>query len=245
VRHYRSGTEIVANNAYCREVERELRKNCSSAGAGAENCEITVKTGVPWEEILKLARGIKVDLILLNPRTEKGAAERIGSTVGGVIRRERCPVMIVNQLPSREQLEFRNLMVCIDFSTSCVHALGFAVKLAQVYASKIHLLHVLQTAEKSERKRKTRIEEAHKRLEDFSSRIAAGILKEDLIRQGSHPHLEILHAARENEADLIIMGSHTKAVGTQWYVGSVAERVSTHSFCPVTIVTDPQSIERR
>jgi nucleotide-binding universal stress UspA family protein len=244
VRHFRSGEDIVANKAYLREVERELSKSCEGAGPCGENCEIEVKTGIPWQEILKSARNKKVDLILMNPRSGKRDAQRIGSTVGGVIRRERCPVMIVNQFPSEAQLRFKKLLVGIDFSASCSVALDFAVKVAEVYGSQIHLLHVPQMATKSERKHQALLHETRKKLEGFGFEIPESIPKSEILREGSHPHLEILHTARENDIDMIVMGSHTKSVGTQWYVGSVAERVSTHSFCPVTVVTDPKAIKR-
>jgi nucleotide-binding universal stress UspA family protein len=244
VRHFRSGKEIVANNAYIREVEKELRVNCSSAGKFWENCEIKVKPGLPWEEILKLARDKNVDLILMNPRSRRAEGEGVGSTVGAVIRRERCPVMIVNQFPSKEQLQFKTLMACIDFSASCLHALAFAVKLAQVYTSKINLFHVLQTGTTSERKQKALMQETRNTLEDLGREIPGRIPRETVIWEGSQPHLEILRAAREKDVDMIVMGSHTKATGTQWYVGSVAERVSSRSACPVSVVTDPKAIKR-
>jgi nucleotide-binding universal stress UspA family protein len=56
--------------------------------------------------------------------------------------------------------------------------------------------------------------------------------------------VEILRTARENNIDLLALGSHTKAAGTQWYLGSVAERVSSRSSCPVAVITDPKAIER-
>jgi nucleotide-binding universal stress UspA family protein len=44
----------------------------------------------------------------------------------------------------------------------------------------------------------------------------------------------------EKDADLIVMGSHTKEKGGKWYFSSAVERVSYRSICPVVVVTDPK-----
>lgn len=239
VRHFRSGEEIVASDTYIREVQQELEKQCHSATRSPVDFKIKVKTGLPWEEILKLARGENVDLILMNPRARKDDGDRVGSTVGGVIRRERCPVVIVNQFPSGEQLDFKNLLVCIDFSASCLQALEFAIGLARTYASKIHLFHVTKSSPDP-----NEAEAAHQQLEELARKIPESIPEETLVLAATQPHLEILRAARDHEIDMLVMGSHTKPVGTRWYLGSVVERVSSRSACPVTVVTDPKAIKR-
>ena len=102
------------------------------------NYEIRVTPGFPWEEILRWAREISTDLIILGPHStraeEKGVVRtigKIGSTVEGVIMRENCPVMIVNPSIQKERLKFKRILVSIDFSRSCEGALWFAVKLGQ------------------------------------------------------------------------------------------------------------------
>jgi nucleotide-binding universal stress UspA family protein len=65
---------------------------------------------------------------------------------------------------------------------------------------------------------------------------------------GVYPDIEILKSARQNDVDLIVMGSHTKIKGhmekSRWYVGSAVERVSARSVCPVVVITDPKVIEK-
>jgi nucleotide-binding universal stress UspA family protein len=59
---------------------------------------------------------------------------------------------------------------------------------------------------------------------------------------GALPHLEIEKYAEKQDVDLIVMGSHTKTKEGKWYVGSVVERVSFRSICPVIVVTDPKAL---
>ena len=239
VRHFRTGEEIIASSAYIAEVTQELERQCAAAVQPPTDFRIKVRTGLPWEEILRTARNENVDLILMNPRARNADKKRIGSTVGGVIRRERCPVTIVNQFPSSEQLEFQKLMVCIDFSPSCEQALDFAVKLAQVYESKIDAFHVMTNHPDQTAAHRTR-----ERLESLCADIPNRIPQEVILVKGSQPHLEILRAARDHAIDMLVMGSHTKPAGTKWYLGGVVERVSSRSPCPVTVVTDPKAIKR-
>ena len=239
VRHFESGEEIVADDDYIRKVEREIAKRCSASGYMPSNCHITAKPGVPWEEILKFVKRKNIDLVLMNARARKSKKERFGSTLGGVIRRERCPICLVNQFPSTEQLKFKKVMVGLDFSPSCQHALRFAATLADAYGATLHLLHVIQNQTES-----TTDPSPRDRMEALSRTIAETIPKELALVEGAKPHLEILSTARDLDIDLLVMGSHTKRTGTEWYIGSVVEQVSTRSACPVVVITDPKAIKR-
>ena len=78
------------------------------------------------------------------------------------------------------------------------------------------------------------------KLEEFCKLIPPEIEHDFNIWGGALPHLEILKCAGKKDADLIVMGSHTKEKDGKWYVGSAVERVSYRSVCPVVVITDPQ-----
>ena len=238
VRHFETGEEIVADDDYIRTVEREIDAQCSAVSRMPSNRHIEVKPGVPWEEILKFVKRKNIDLVLMNARARKSGKERFGSTLGGVIRRERCPICLVNQFPSTEQMKFKKVMVCVDYSPSCEQALRFAAALADNYASTLHLFHVI--------KRQTEPGDIppRDRLAELGRSIPDHIPKELTLVEGSKPHLEILSTARDLDIDMLVMGSHTKRSGTEWYIGGVVEQVSTRSSCPVVVVTDPKAIKR-
>jgi universal stress protein A len=55
-----------------------------------------VRTGSPDQEILRAARELKVDLIVLARHGRTGPKRRIiGTTVDKVVRQAHCPVLIV------------------------------------------------------------------------------------------------------------------------------------------------------
>lgn len=58
--------------------------------------DVKIGRGAPAECILRLARELRVNMIILgNSDWEKGAATRFGSTADKVVRQAPCPVLIV------------------------------------------------------------------------------------------------------------------------------------------------------
>jgi nucleotide-binding universal stress UspA family protein len=250
IKHFRTGEDIVTHVDYERAVKKQINNIYTEVFQPSLNYEIRVTPGFPWEEILRWAREISTDLIILGPHStraeEKGVVRtigKIGSTVEGVIMRENCPVMIVNPSIQKEGLKFKRILVSIDFSKSCKCALYFAVKLAQKYGSKLfpfHMVPVPPLPKYSRADYEADTDTAKKRLKEFCREFLEETNHEYIVWGGALPHLEILKCAEKNDADLIAIGSHTKEKSGKWYAGSVVERVSFRSKCAVVVVTDPE-----
>ena len=259
VKHYRTGKEIVGDVFYQDEVKAELAKNCRSDLPPALKYEIRIASGVPWMEILKWAREESVDLIILGAHTGRAyrqgkAAARaaVGSTAEGVIKHERCPVMIVNKTISQSKVLFEKIMVSVDFSPSCSSAFKFAVELAQNRESKLYLFHMLPVPpqpEYSQKQYEADILRIRQRLEEEFRKQIPEMIDTDIDTWGGvYPDIEIMNYAQRNDVDLIVMGSHTKIKGklqeSRWYVGSAVQRVSARSVCPVVVITDPKVLKK-
>ena len=80
------------------------------------------------------------------------------------------------------------------------------------------------------------------RLTALADRQVAGLARAIHIWGGALPHEEILRCAEKTDADLIVMGSHTKEKKGNWYPGNAVERVSFRSACPVISITDPEGL---
>lgn len=252
VNHFETGQEIVSGADYEEAVKKKLDKTCGEALKAYINYEVKVTVGFPWEQTLRWARKTGADLIVLGPhsgRAENKGVTRvsgtIGSTVEGVIMHERCPVMIVNRPILKDPIAFDKIMVCIDFSESCQSALQFAVKMAQKHSSTLFIFHMFLVPS-SPRYPQGEIElevfGLQRELKTLCKKIPHEIEHEYKVWEGTLPHLEIIKYARENDIDLIAMGSHTKEKGEKWYVGSAVEQVSSRAICPVAIVTDPKAL---
>jgi nucleotide-binding universal stress UspA family protein len=250
IKHFKTGEEMVTGAAYQEAVTEEIKKVYANILKSYGNYEIRVTPGFPWEEILRWARQITTDLIVLGPHSNRAEEEgvvrvvgKIGSTVEGVIMRENCPVMIVNPSIQKQGLAFKRILVGIDFSRSCECALCFAVKLGQEYGSKLfpfHMIPVPPLPKYSKADYEADRDAGEQRLQEFCHEFLQGTDHEYNVRGGALPHLEILKYADKKDVDLIAVGSHTKEKPGKWYAGSVVERVSFRSKCAVVVVTDPE-----
>ena len=254
VKHFETGNEMMVTGSYLKAVRDELKRTYETALTESEKDSVRIGTGYPWEEILRTARDVDTDLIMVGPHSghaeERGVvrvAGKIGSTVQGVIARENCPVMIVSRPVSREKLKFRRIVVGIDFSISCECALCLSVKLSNHFGSTLYpffMLPVPPYPKYSGAHYRADIVEAKRKLEDFCDIYLDGIEHEYQLWGGVLPHQEVLKCAKKIDADLIMLGSHTKLGAGKWYGGSVVERVTYGAECPVLCVNDPQALEK-
>jgi nucleotide-binding universal stress UspA family protein len=216
--------------------------------------EIRVTAGYPvgGDPAVVLPKSIPTSSVL-GPHSaraeEKGVvriAGRVGSTVEHVITRETAPVMVVNRPASSDQLTFKRVLVAVDFSRACECAVVFAARLASHFRSRLvvfHMIPVPPAPKYTESDYAADAAYAKKRLESFYETYLDGTEHRYLIRAGAMPYLEILEAPRgEAEADLIVMGSHTKEKPGKWYPGSAVERVGYRVACPVVVVTDAAAL---
>ncbi|MBW2565891.1 MAG: universal stress protein [Deltaproteobacteria bacterium] len=252
VKHFETGEEIVSGADYEEAVKEKLDKTYGEALKPFSNYQIKVTVGFPWEQTLKWARKQGADLIVLGPHSGRAEAKgvartsgTIGSTAQGVIMHERCPVMIVNRPILKDRIAFDKIMVCIDFSESCKYALQFAIKMAQKHGSELFIFHVFiipSSPKYPQGEIELEVYGLEMELKTLCKEIPNGIEHEYKVWESTLPHLEIIKYARENDIDLIAMGSHTKEKGEKWYVGSAVEQVSSRSMCPVAVVTDPKAL---
>lgn len=249
VRHFETGAEMTADGEYVHRIRRALEKTYKDDLSGIPH-EIKITAGFPWEEILRWAKKIDTDLIVLGPHStraeEKGVvriAGRVGSTVENVVTRETCPVMVVNRPANKDQLLFNRVLVAVDFSRSCECAVCFGAKLATQYHSRLFAFHMIPVPPFPKYTRGNYTADAahaQQRLETFYEAYMHDTDHQYLIRPGALPHLEIINCAAKKDVDLIIMGSHTKETSGKWYPGSAVERVGYRADCPVVVVTDPE-----
>ena len=149
-------------------------------------------------------------------------------------------------------IELRKILVPLDFSESAEIAFQFAVDLAVKFNAEVILLHVVELAQFShyvasypdfapqpldlaEMEGRTR-KEAEEKLKPFSERLLArGVGAHRSVRTGfASP--EILQAAKDQNADCIVIATHGYSGLTHFLMGSTTERVIRHAPCPVMVV---------
>jgi nucleotide-binding universal stress UspA family protein len=252
VKHYESGRDFQCDTAYETTVAQQLKRTYQKVADRVPMLQVRVATGFPWEEILRSARKAGADLIVMGPHgsraVQKGVvrvAGKVGSTVEGVVTREKCPVMIVNPRLNRPVYRFARILVGIDFSAACECALCFAGQLAAFYNAKVIAFHMIPVPPYPKYTRKdyeTDRLAAEERLHYFCREYLEQTDWSRHIKPGALPHLELLECAAAVRADLIVLGSHTRQKQGKWYPGSAVERVSYRSNCPVLVINDPEAL---
>lgn len=145
---------------------------------------------------------------------------------------------------------FRRLLCAVDFSDSSLAGLGFASSLARESGAELTILHVIDWPWIEPRepacgqlpsKHATALAEFLKYLEKSERDRLGTIVPEELraartaqlaVRHGK-PYVEILRAAEDVRADLIVMGVHGRnVIGTALF-GSTTNQVVRRATCPV------------
>lgn len=219
-----------------------------------DNCH--VRSGRPYEEIVKLARELQIDLVVL-PTRGHGGLKRVllGSTTERVVRYASCPVLVPRGArfdsltwsgKPEERFRPRRILVPIDFSGCSFVALKYAALLATSFGAKIRLLHVidpyLQVSEPDQLASRFMplIEKAqwHATKEMRAVRhldSLRGIRCESEIKVGSVID-EIWNQSADPNVDLIVTSTHGRTGFTHVMIGSVTEHVVRYAACPVLVV---------
>ncbi|CAD9194609.1 hypothetical protein F994_01784 [Acinetobacter bohemicus ANC 3994] len=147
-------------------------------------------------------------------------------------------------------MAYHNILVPVDGSETSHAAVEKAVEFAKAFGSKITVVQALvldpyiaaeyisasQTNDLIERAR-TSIEESLAAAKaKFNEQ---GIEVETKLLEGQVIHREIIRAAEELHADLIIIGSHGRTGFKKLFLGSVAQSLLGESHIPVLIVRQP------
>lgn len=145
-------------------------------------------------------------------------------------------------MKERSQKTVKRLLVPTDFSRLAVAATARAVSLAERLGAEVVLLHVVETfpidyliglneSKKTnaglEQKARDRIEAAAKRIKSVPAR--------SMVRWGK-PFQEIVNAAKELQADMIVLSTRGYTGLKHVYLGSTCERVVRYAECPVLVV---------
>lgn len=138
----------------------------------------------------------------------------------------------------------KKILVPVDGSERSCRAAAFAAELARCTASSLTLIHVLNaegmilpgaSALSSEELVAARDRGAEPAFAAARTAIGGG-LELDIEATIGKPSMEIIRHAKENDTDLIVMGSRGRSEVQELLLGSVSAQVIHHAPCSVTIV---------
>jgi len=205
-----------------------------------------VKEGNLSKKILKLAEEKSADLILIG---RKVALPGTGVASHRMARRASCSLLIV---PEQSQPKLSTLLVPSDFSDHSIHALEEAIGMAKKYSGGIEIIfqNVLSIPSNYATTGKTYEEFAELMKKHAESNFKKFIRKIDtkgipitpIYTQDDDddPVQEIVAAALEHKAEVIIIGAKGKTGATALHIGSMAERLIQFNKSLPLLVTRPK-----
>lgn len=239
---------IVPELEVRQRIRRKLREVVKRHCVLLHRQNVHALRGTPFEEICRLARDWKIDLIVIATRGNTGLKHLVlGSTAERVVRYSPCPVLVVRngEADHKSTSNFRRVLVPIDFSNCSMRGLAFARRLARELGAKLLLLNsvalqyyiasdeyarydlpkLLQQTEKS----------ARGQMRDFVAKTNWDGVEVDSTIEIGHAGEQICAAAAQ-KADLIVIATHGHTGLKHIFLGSTAEYVVRHAPCPVMVV---------
>ncbi len=245
----------VVDTAWIAEQAQELRRQALdqavrtglAALPGYGFVQVRVEPGPPHQEIVRLAREARADLIVVGAAEGGSRLRMLGSTADRVVRKARCPVLVV-----RPAVAFppRTVEIPVDLSRVAANGLRRGLEfLAElgVPLGATEVLFVLNPLEMAGSVHFTR---------EQVERFAAGELRRFLavnVRAGARPaaaavrsgfaRQEIVAVLAERQVDLAILGTHGRSGFDRLVLGSVAAGVLHEAGCNVLVVPPGEAAE--
>jgi nucleotide-binding universal stress UspA family protein len=203
--------------------------------------EVLLDEGTVWPTLEKLIAEHEIDLVVVGTHG-RGKVQKllIGSVAEEIFRQADTAVLTVGPAVkegAKKEIELSHILFASDFGPGADKAAAYAFSLAQEHNASLTLLHVIESAA-------AYTEEAVARQREINT-----VRMKKLMPEGSEnwckPEFrvtfgsaveEILIAARESKADLIVMGAKPRKSLAGHVPLTIAYNVVTKSTCPVLTV---------
>ena len=200
---------------------------------------LEIGEGAPLVELLHKASQNDIDLIIVGSRHKTQGGGKIPERLS---RKAPCSVLIV---PENAKPEIQKVLLATDFSSHSGNALEVAVDFAKaVKLSEIVCLHLYpvplgyykigKTFEEFDELMRKHAKERYKAF--ISGKDLKGLHMRPIFLHHEKPGYGIIDAARNEQADLVVIGTQGRTASAAMLLGSVAERVIVNTETPLVAV---------
>ena len=185
----------------------------------------TVKADITFNEIKDACKELDIDFIIMGSHGATGLKEMfVGSNAEKVVRTSEVPVLVIKN--EHESFDVSDFVFASDFKNDSKETYKQAVKFAESFGSKIHLLLVITSGNFMTSY------EAESRVKDFISgqtfdNYTITIHNDVSVEQG------ILNVSKDVNADLIGISTHGRQGIAHFFNGSISEDLVNHAKRPV------------
>ncbi len=251
------------------EIERHYRdrlRKLAAKYAAQGKAHTHVKVGRAFDQICQLAEEINAEMIVIATHGRTGWKRMVlGSTAERVVQHSPCPVLVVREYardpaelaPPAKEAKARGMkiLVPVDFSECAQAGLDFAIAFARTWQAELILVHAVHvqpiiTPEHMAAYERTPplgvVERAARMaMRKLVRRVDFGEVAYKTAIQVGHPAQQICQVAEDYGVDLIISSTHGHSGFTHVLIGSVAEHVVRHAYCPVLVVPARGKTDRK
>lgn len=217
------------------EAERALKEAVEATVKGRVPTKATLVERSAAEAILHAADTAEAGAIVLGTHGRTGMHRMmLGSVAEKVLREATAPVMTVRR-PDRDgapcRLPFETVLCPVNFSPVAEDALRLAAGVAERFGAGLKVVTCAERGEMDEERFRSQVEE---RIEasGHACEWEAAVRKGDAVEN-------ILKAAKEWQADLIVIGAQHSPLLETTIFGTTSIRVTRHASCPVLTVPRP------
>lgn len=210
---------------------------------------VRLEDGQATAALTRLAAEEDTDLIVIGARGG-GFFQRMlpGSTASRLLRKTRCPILIVQQSASSP---YRRALVAIDFSPASLLALRVARALSP--GIDLVLLHVFDVPFEGKLRyagvdddvidhyRDEARVKAARQLDELARSAGLGTSDYTALVVHGDATAEIVRHETSLNCDLVVMGKHGQHVTEELLLGSVTRRVLSEVNSDVLVIVEPQS----
>lgn len=227
--------------------EIKMRDLAASEDLKAIQHQELIQEGEVTRVLSELVRDHRIDLIVLGTEGRSGLGKfLLGSVAEEIFRTAECPVLTVGPHVSRGATpgQLQHVLFATDFGPESIHALPYALSLAEEHRARLTLLHVAHEGMVLPEPEPgampvispyEAVASGEKQLYELIPKDKPLWHEPECMVQFGDPAATILRFA-ERDVDMIVFGVKRSGVLAKHLGGSVAYRVVCEAPCPVLSV---------
>ncbi len=203
--------------------------------------EVLMEEGNVWPSLESLIVKNEIDLMVVGTHG-RGKVQKliIGSVAEEIFRKADCAVLTVGPAVKKadaKEVELNHILFATDVGPGAEKAAAYAFSLAQEHNAALTLLHVIESAAAYTEESVARQREINvTRMKQLMPPGSENWCKPEFRANFGAAVEEILIAARESKADLIVMGAKARKSLAGHVPMTIAYNVVTKATCPVLTV---------
>lgn len=234
--------------------KRDIQQVLADTGIEPSEARVVVNEGPILDRILETVSTQHIDLLVMGTHGHRGFSRLVlGSVAEATIHQAPCPVLVVSRtepgfaFPDQpDKVQLKTILLATDFSAHSDRALLYALQWACEWAAKVVVVHAVPV---------TSMVDLFPEYNPYFERQAASAWEKLRhlvpstveqwcevsydVRHGN-PKDEILKAAEERNADLIVLGARGAGItAAPW--GSVSSGIVREGRLPVLVVREMPS----